>query len=138
MKKMMSFALFTLLCGAAGLSSATIHFECKDTAKGKCVAATPPAPPAPPALPPLPSLPQLAGHDGMKVARPAPPAPPAFPAPPPAPVIPDVPEAAHAACAGKADGSRVTYVIKKGETMSGICESENGKMVFQLRTYHLD
>lgn len=132
MKKMMSLVLFTMLCGAAGLSSATVHYECKDTGKGKCVAPTPPTPPAPPALPPLP---HLAGLDGARIA---PPAPPAVPAPPPPPAIPDVPEEAHRACAGKADGSRATYVIKKGETMTGICESENGKMVFQLRTYHLD
>lgn len=138
MKKMISFVLFTMLCGAAGISSATVHYECKDSGKGKCVAPTPPTPPAPPAPPPLPPLPQFAGHDGVAIARPALPAPPAIPAPPAPPALPDVPQAAHAACAGKAEGSRVTYVVKQGETMSGICERENGKMVFQLRTYHLD
>ena len=71
---------------------------------------------------------------------PAPPAPPAVPAPPPPPAIelPDIPEAAHAACADKADGSRLTWVIQRGETMTGVCEREQGKMVFHLRGYHLE
>lgn len=135
MKKMISFVLATMLCGAAGLSSAAVHYECKSSGTGKCVAPTPPAPPAPPSPPPLP---HFAGHDGMRVAPPAPPAPPAIPAPPPPPALPDVPQAAHAACAGKAEGSSVTLVVKKGATMTGVCGLENGKMMFQLRTYHVD
>jgi hypothetical protein len=49
-----------------------------------------------------------------------------------------VPEGAHRACAAKAPGSSVTWVITKGETMTGVCEREGGKMVFQLRRYELD
>jgi hypothetical protein len=64
--------------------------------------------------------------------------PPMPPEPPPAPVIPDVPAGAHAACAGKRAGTALTYVIGKGETMSGTCESEGGKMQFILRSYSLE
>lgn len=69
---------------------------------------------------------------------PVPPVPPAPPAPPAPPKLPDVPEGAHRACAAKAPGSSVTWVITKGETMTGVCEREGGKMVFQLRRYELD
>jgi hypothetical protein len=60
------------------------------------------------------------------------------PVPPVPPKLPDVPEGAHRACAAKAPGSSVTWVITKGETMTGVCEREGGKMVFQLRRYELD
>jgi hypothetical protein len=115
MKKTISFTLCALLLAVAGSSFGAIHVQCNQ-AKGKCVAPTPPVPPVPP----------------------APPAPLAIPAPPPPPPIPDVPEAAHAACASKAAGSTLTWTIRKGETMTGVCERENGKMVFNLRRYDLD
>jgi hypothetical protein len=81
-----------------------------------------PAMPAVPAMPAMPAMPALA----------------AIPAPPPPPKLPEVPAGAHAACAGKAVGSEVTYTIKPGEYMRGMCEREDGKMVFELRLYHLD
>jgi hypothetical protein len=64
--------------------------------------------------------------------------PPAPPAPPPVPAIPAVPAEAHAACAAKAPGSRLTWELRKGETMSGVCEREGGKMRFALRSYDLE
>jgi hypothetical protein len=63
---------------------------------------------------------------------------PAVPAPPPPPEIPDVPAGAHAACAGKAPGAEITFTIRQGEYMRGVCKREDGKMVFALRLYHLD
>jgi hypothetical protein len=71
-------------------------------------------------------------------ALPAMPAMPAIPAPPPPPKVPDVPAAAHAACAGKTEGTSVTYTIRQGEWMQGVCEREDGKMAFVLRRYHAD
>jgi hypothetical protein len=35
-------------------------------------------------------------------------------------------------------GTSLIYTIKKGETMVGVCERENGKLVFQLRHYDLE
>ena len=61
------------------------------------------------------------------------PAPPAPPAPPP---LPEIPAAAHAACAGKPNGSPLTWTLGPGETMRGRCERVDGRMVFQLRSYH--
>jgi hypothetical protein len=118
MKKAISFTLCTLLLAVAGSSFGAIHVQCNQ-ANGKCVAPTPPVPPAVP-IPPTP------------------PTPPIPPAPPPPPPIPEVPDGAHAACASKAAGSTLTWTIRKGETMTGVCERENGKMVFQLRRYDLD
>ena len=86
--------------------------------------AAPPAPPAPAALPALP-------------APPAPPAPPAVPAPPPPPKLPPIPESAHADCASKNPGTRLSFTLRPGETMSGICRKENGRMRFSLREYRL-
>ncbi|MGH8855025.1 MAG: hypothetical protein ACREWI_12175, partial [Telluria sp.] len=60
------------------------------------------------------------------------------PAPPAPPPLPEVPAAAHAACAGKADGARLTYVLRKGETMTGVCELEGVKAVFQLREHRIE
>lgn len=113
MNKTISLLLFGALCAAAGASPASVHIDCK-VEHGKCV--PPPAPPAPP----------------------TPPAPPAPPPLPPMPTLPDVPQAAHNACATKAPGSALTWVLKKGETMTGTCERENGKMVFQMRSYQLE
>jgi hypothetical protein len=109
MNKKMSFAMCTLLLAVAGASQAAIHVQCNQ-AHGKCVPPTPPAPP----VPPIP------------------------PAPPAPPELPEVPAGAHAACASKAEGVSVVYTIRKGETMTGVCERKNGKMVFQLRRYDLD
>jgi hypothetical protein len=51
--------------------------------------------------------------------------------------VPAVPTAAHAACAAKTAGTLLTYVVGKGETMTGMCEREGGKMQFLLRSYAL-
>ena len=115
--------LFALLCGLGAQSSAQVsdqvhvQIHCKTDASGQCP--PPPAPPAPP----------------------APPTPPALPAPPPLPPvprIPAVPAEAHAACAAKAPGSALTWELRKGETMSGVCERHDGRMRFALRSYDLD
>lgn len=141
-----------LLGCAAGSAQAGVHlrYQCDSTVKGKCppppvppVPPTPPAPPAPPA-PPMGPV-DHAGH-ATPTAPPAPPAlpampalpaPPAPPLPPDPPAIPEVPAAAHAACAGKAEGTRLTHVLRPGETMTGVCEREDGKPVFQLREYRI-
>jgi hypothetical protein len=146
MTKNLHLALGALLLAVANASPAAVHVECV-LVKGKCVpprAPVPPRPPAPPALP-RPPAPPAPLPDGGTVAElpplPAlPPTPevPPIPAPPEPPKIPDVPAGAHAACASKAVGSSLTYTIKKGETMTGVCERENGKMVFQLRRYDLE
>lgn len=109
------------LSSAAGAVEAAVRIDCRPAEAGPCAA--PPAPPAPPA--PLPQVPTL-------------PAIPAIPAPPPPPAPPEVPAQAHAACAGKASGSTVSLQLGPRETMSGLCEREGGKMVFQLRSYRLD
>jgi hypothetical protein len=54
------------------------------------------------------------------------------------PKIPAVPADAHAACASKAPGSALTWELRKGETMSGVCERHDGRMRFALRSYDLD
>ncbi len=121
-------AALALLGGFAGGAHADVrvHYQCESTVKGKCP--PPPVPPVPPTPPlaPAPPAPPMP-HDGA--------VPPAPPAPPP---IPDVPAAAHAACAGKSVGARITYVVRKGETMSGVCERDGGKTVFALREYRID
>jgi hypothetical protein len=80
------------------------------------IPAAPPAPPAPP----------------------APAAPPAPPAPPPPPKLPPVPDSAHADCASKNPGTRLSFTLRPGEIMSGICRKENGRMRFSLREYRLN
>jgi hypothetical protein len=50
--------------------------------------------------------------------------------------LPEIPAEAHAACAAKADGSTLTWTLAPGETMRGVCERVDGRMVFQLRSYH--
>lgn len=111
--KIVSLLLLAMLSCAAGAATTTgtYQYTCKSSKDGRC---------PPPPVPPVP---------------PVPPMPPAPPAPPPAPVIPDVPAGAHAACAGKRAGTALTYVVGKGETMAGTCESEGGKMLFILRSY---
>jgi hypothetical protein len=121
--------LLVLLCGLSAQASdqasnhVHVHIDCKANASGECP--PPPAPPAPPA-PPTPPTP------------PAMPAPPAPPPSPPVPKIPAVPAEAHAACASKAPGSALTWELRKGETMSGVCERHDGRMRFALRSYDLD
>lgn len=44
----------------------------------------------------------------------------------------------HEACADKNDGSRLSMTLRPGDTMAGVCEREDGRMVFQLRSYRLD
>jgi hypothetical protein len=111
--------LATLLLAAAG-SQAAVQIDCTPSTSGPCVVPAPPAPPTPPAPP----------------APPAMPAPPAIPAPPPPPALPAVPPEAHAACAARADGSKLAWTLGPGETMRGLCERVDGRMVFQLRSYH--
>ena len=64
------------------------------------------------------------------------PAIPALPAPPAPPPLPEIPAEAHAACAGKADGSKLSFTPAPGETMHGLCKRVDGRMVFKLRSYH--
>ncbi|MFC5461966.1 hypothetical protein [Massilia niabensis] len=137
-----SLILVALFC-AAGASEATARIDCQRAHGGPC--ATPPAPPAPPASPAPPAPP--GAHDMQHAVAPLPPMPaappapampampPAPPAPPAPPPLPDIPEKAHAACAGKLAGSPVTITLGPGETMSGHCEREGGRMAFQLRSY---
>lgn len=125
MNRTILFSLALSLSLGASAAQAAVHIEC-NVERGKCPKApAPPVPPAPPAPPPAP-----AGH-----AMPAPPVPPAPPAPP-AIDVPDLRPSAMAACAGKKDGSRLTLTPRPGETISGVCEQDGGKMVFQLRSYH--
>jgi hypothetical protein len=116
--KTISLLLLAMLSCAAGAATqtGTYQYTCKSS-NGKC-----PPPPVPP-IPPTP---------------PVPPVPPAPPAPPAVPPMPDIPAAAHVACAGKSAGAKLTYVIRKGETMSGTCEREDGKMLFVLHSYSIE
>ena len=91
---------------SAGLPE-THWYSCKSST-GKC---------PPPPVPPVP---------------PVPPTPPMPPAPPP---LPEIPAGAHAACNGKSAGTSITYVISKSEVMTGTCERESGRMVFELESY---
>lgn len=118
---------------AAGASQAAVQVDCKPGKSGSCPA--PPAPPPPPA-PPAPSFDAAdAPIPPLPPAAPAPPVLPAPPAPPAPPPLPEIPAAAHAACAGKPNGSTLTWTIGPGETMRGLCERVGGRMVFQLRSY---
>ena len=113
--------IFVALLLAAGASQAAphIHTPAQD-ASWTAPPPPPPAPPAPPAPPTPPGMPPM-------------PAPPAPPAPPP---LPEIPAEAHAACAGKANGSKLTFTPGPGDTMQGLCKRVDGRMVFQLRSYH--
>ena len=75
-------------------------------------------------------------QDASWTAPPAMPAIPAPPAPPAPPPLPEIPAEAHAACAGKADGSKLSFTPAPGETMQGVCKRVDGRMVFRLRSYH--
>lgn len=127
MKNTVPLILIAMLALGANAAEAAIHIECT-AVRGKCPA--PPAPPAPP-QPPAPPAPP-AGH--AVPALPALPAPPA----PAALILPAIPDAMHEACADKNDGSRLSMTLRPGETMAGVCEREDGRMVFQLRSYRLD
>jgi hypothetical protein len=120
MKTSAALLMFALLsCAAgAGLADVRVTIDC-NASGGKCPLPVPPVPPAP-AAPPLPAVPPL---------------PPDPPAPPPEPQVPDVPAAAHAACASKSPGSTLAWTLQKGETMTGVCIRDEGKMVFSLREY---
>ena len=54
----------------------------------------------------------------------------------PPPPLPEIPTEAHAACASKANGSKLTFTPAPGETMQGVCKRVDGRMAFQLRSYH--
>ncbi|MGF6180790.1 hypothetical protein ABIB42_001797 [Massilia sp. UYP32] len=69
---------------------------------------------------------------------PLPPVAPIAPVAPAALILPAIPDAMHEACADKNDGSRLSMTLRPGETMAGVCEREDGRMVFQLRSYRLD
>lgn len=109
----LAIAALCLVCAAGSANAHPKH--CSGKATRDCP--LPPVPPAPP-------------------APPAPPMAPAPPLPPPPLAIPDAPQAAHAACAGKKDGSSMTYALGKGRTMGGRCVMEGGKMVFDVDAYH--
>lgn len=136
-KAIVAIALLGFAAGAQ--AGEGVRYTCESSVKGKCP--PPPAPPQPPAPPAPPAPPRPAdGH----IAQLAPPPPlpamhsvPAPPAPPEPPAIPEVPAAAHAACEGKAEGTRLTHVPGKGEIMTGVCEREGDKSVFQLREYRI-
>jgi hypothetical protein len=151
MKTSAAILMFALLSSAAGASLADVHVyvNCSDK-DAKCPPPPkppkpprPPAPPAPP-LPPAPPAPDGAmAYTPADVPMPAMPAmpaipvPPAPPAPPPPPKVPPVPDSAHAECAAKTPGSRLTITLRAGETMTGVCQRHDGKMVFSLREYEL-
>jgi hypothetical protein len=154
MKTTAAILLFALLSGAAGAALADVHVyvNCK-AADGNCPPPpTPPKPPRPPAppTPPAPPAPPMPG-DALAAspadaampatpaipAPPAPPAPPTPPAPPSPPKLPPVPESAHADCATKKPGTRLSFTLKPGETMTGVCRKQGGRMVFSLREYEL-
>jgi hypothetical protein len=48
-----------------------------------------------------------------------------------------VPDSAHADCASKQPGTRLSFTLRPGETMSGVCQRHEGKMRFSLREYTL-
>jgi hypothetical protein len=48
-----------------------------------------------------------------------------------------VPASAHADCASKRPGTRLSFTVPAGGTMSGVCRKQDGKMVFSLREYRL-
>jgi hypothetical protein len=120
---------------AAGSSEAAVRNDAKTAKNSPCV--LPPVPPAPPAAPAPPAPPAAEADMPLPPLAPVPPAPPAPPAigAPPAPPLPAVPADAHAACAGRANGSVVSWTLGPGETMRGRCERADGRMVFQLRSY---
>jgi hypothetical protein len=147
MKTTAAILMFALLSGAAGAGLADVHVYVNCKADGNCPPPPkPPKPPRPPA-PPVPPAPP-APDDAMAYtpdaaampappAPPAPPSPPAVPAPPPPPKVPPVPDSAHAECAAKTPGTRLTITLRAGETMTGVCQRHDGKMVFSLREYAL-
>jgi hypothetical protein len=113
MKTISLLLLAMLSCAASAAQLAgTYRYTCR-SADGKC---------PPPPLPPI---------------APIPPIPPTPPVPPPVPLLPAIPAAAHTACAGKSAGTTLTYVIRKGETITGTCEIEDGKMLFILSSYSI-
>ncbi len=124
--KLASTLAIALLCLTGAVSDANAHpHRCSSKNLADCpFPPVPPVPPAPPAAP-APPMGEL----------PTPPLPPMPPAPP---VMPEAPRAAHAACAGKKDGSSMSFTFGKGRTMSGRCVMEGGKMVFDVESYFVD
>jgi hypothetical protein len=122
--KPVALILLVTLLGAAGAPEAAPRGNCPE--RGRCATApTPPAPPQPPQVPDVPDVPDVPN-------APMPPMPPMPPAPP---ALPAVPDAAHDACAGKAIGSKMTYQVRRGETMRGSCEKDDKGMYFELHEY---
>jgi hypothetical protein len=147
MKATAALLSFALLSSAAGAALADVHVyvNCDDPGTKCPTPPKPPRPPIPPA-PPAPPAPDIAmAASPADVAIPAPPpappapaAPPAPPAPPPPPNLPPVPDSAHADCASKNPGTRLSFTLRPGETMSGICQKVHGRMRFSLREYRLN
>jgi hypothetical protein len=115
-----------------------VHIHCSTTSPASTRCPPPPAPPAPP-KPPAAPQPLVPDADGRLPPPPPVPAPPPVVAVPPVPEpkLPAIPAAAHAACAGKTEGSALTWKLGPNETMGGVCTRRDGKMVFQLRSYDL-
>lgn len=138
---LLSALLLAGLCAAAPARADThIHIHCNVDAAKCPTPPVPPVPPAPPGAVPAPPAPPAPGVAGAPVPAvpPVPPLPAAAPVPPPPPPVapmPPVPEGAQAACAHKTPGSRITWTLRKNETMEGPCLRRDGKMVFVLENY---
>jgi hypothetical protein len=152
MKTTATILIATLLTGAAGavLADVQVYIDCSAPGADCPPPPKPPKPPRPPAPPAPPPPPPMPGDamaatpaDGAMPAipampmPPAPPAPPTPPAPPPPPKLPPVPDSAHADCANKKPGTRLSFSVAEGGTMSGVCQKQDGKMMFSLRAYRL-
>ncbi len=110
--KITSLILGAILISAASASIAGERTRCTINGVSSARCAAPPAPPAPPSPPSVP-------------APPAPPAP---------PDMIDAPAEAHAACAGKAEGSGMSWITSDKERLGGTCEKENRGMYFEVHS----
>ena len=159
--KTLSILLLAQLCCAAGFASADANSDIKSAGRATpSVPATPsippvpprpPMPPIPPAFPPVPQVPQethvsraeeppmpaMPALPAMPAMLPAPPSLAELPAPPAPPKLPVVPAEAHRACDGKSVGTHLSYAVREGATMQGICEKKGGKMVFSMQSYQV-
>lgn len=108
--KATSLVLIALLMSASAASTAKERHRCTINGVAGTDCPAPPAPPAPPSPP----------------SAPAPPAPPAPPA------IMDAPTAAHAACAGKEEGSAISWTTPDKNRLAGTCERDNRGMYFEV------
>jgi hypothetical protein len=151
MKRPAALLMFALLSSAAGAGLADVHVvvDCSDK-DARCPPPPkppkPPRPPRPPAPPAPPSSDDAMAALPDDAAMPVPPAPPAPaaplappvpPAPPAPPALPPVPDSAHADCAAREPGTRLSFTLPTGGTMSGVCRKQDGKMMFSLREYRL-